>query len=99
MTVEAGSGAGVTAWSLAPQTPTSKLDRMFRPRSVAVIGASPNPSFVSGIFKNLLRYGYTGSVVGRQPRYDAILDAPCYPSILDVPGHARPGGRRGRQSR
>jgi acetyltransferase len=61
------------------------LDRLLRPRSVAVVGASPNPSFVSWILKNLLRYGYPGSVVAVNPRYPRVLDAPCYPSVLEVP--------------
>ena len=65
---------------------SSKLDAMFRPRSVAVVGASQNPSFVSAIFKNLLRYSYDGTVSAVNPRYESILDAPCYPSVLDVPG-------------
>ena len=64
----------------------ARLDAMFRPRSVAVVGASQNPSFVSGIFKNLLRHSYQGSVSGVNPRYESILGAPCYPSVLDVPG-------------
>jgi acetyltransferase len=59
---------------------------MFRPRSVAVVGASQNPSFVSGIFKNLLRHGFQGTVSAVNPRYQEILGAPCYPSVLDVPG-------------
>ena len=50
---------------------------MFRPRSVAVVGASQNPSFVSGIFKNLLRYGYQGTVSAVNTRYESILGAPC----------------------
>lgn len=76
---------GSEASSLGPGDRDLKLDAMFRPRSVAVIGASPNPSFVAGIFKNLLRYGYEGKVAAVNPRYETILDAPCYPSILDVP--------------
>jgi acyl-CoA synthetase (NDP forming) len=67
-------------------THPSPLDRMFRPRSVAVVGASQNPSFVSGIFKNLLRYSYEGTVSAINPRYESILGAPCYGSVLDVPG-------------
>ncbi len=58
---------------------------MFRPRSVAVVGASTNPSFVSGILKNLPRYGYAGSVYAVNPRYDRVLDSPCYPTLLDIP--------------
>src|SRR4051812_35557595 len=67
-------------------THNSQLDAMFRPRSVAVVGASQNPSFVSGIFKNLLRHGFQGSVSAVNPRYQEVLGAPCYPSVLDVPG-------------
>ena len=62
-----------------------KLDPMLRPRSAVVVGASPNPSFVSSIFKNLLRNGFTGNVAAVNPRYESILEAPCYPSVQDVP--------------
>jgi acetyltransferase len=58
---------------------------LLRPRSVVVVGASANPSFVSGILKNLLRNGYAGRVAAVNPRYETIFDAPCYPSVLDVP--------------
>ena len=58
------------------------LDAMFRPRSVAVVGASQNPSFVSGIFKNLLRHGYQGTVSAVNPRYQEVLGRratrPCW---------------------
>src|SRR4051794_27351411 len=64
----------------------SPLDRMFRPRSVAVVGASPNASFVSNILGSLYRYGYPGEVAAVNPRYERVLDAPCYPTVLDVPG-------------
>ena len=62
-----------------------RLDPLLRPRSVVVVGASPNPSFVSSIFKNLLHNGYTGSVAAVNPRYQSVYDAPCFPSVLDVP--------------
>ena len=62
-----------------------RLDPLLRPRSVVVVGASPNPSFVSAIYRNLLRNGFSGRVAAVNPRYDAIGDAPCYPSVLDVP--------------
>jgi acetyltransferase len=56
-----------------------------RPRSVVVVGASANPSFVSAIHRNLLRNGFTGPVAAINPRYESVSDAPCYPSVLDVP--------------
>src|SRR2546423_8435294 len=90
MTVESQSGTDLLPPASSLYSPLatrhSSLDRMFRPRSVAVIGASPNPSFVSGIFKNLRRYSYQGAVYGVNPRYDTIFDTLCVPSVLDVPG-------------
>ena len=62
-----------------------RLDPLLRPRSVVVVGASPNPSFVSSILKNLLTSGYDGRVAAVNPRYATILDGACYPSVLDVP--------------
>ena len=62
-----------------------RLDPLLRPRSVVVVGASPNPSFVSSILKNLLRSGYSGQVAAVNPRYESVLEAPCYPSVLEVP--------------
>lgn len=67
------------------ETEPHRLDPLLRPRSVVVVGASPNPSFVSSILKNLLHNGYAGAVAAINPRYERVDDAPCYPSVLDVP--------------
>jgi acetate---CoA ligase (ADP-forming) len=61
------------------------MDALLRPRSVAVVGASTNPSFVSMALRNLKRYGFTGEVVAINPRYQEVEGAPCYPTLLDVP--------------
>src|SRR5436309_9868223 len=63
-----------------------RLGRVFSARSVAVVGASPNASFVSGILSSLFRYGYAGTIAAVNPRYDRVLDAPCYPTVSAVPG-------------
>ena len=65
---------------------SARLDRLFRPKSVAVVGASTNASFVSSILFSLITYGYAGRISAVNPRYDTVLDVPCYPSVLDVPG-------------
>lgn len=62
-----------------------RLDPLLRGRSAVVVGASPNPSFVSAILRNLLGNGFGGPVAAVNPRYERVLDAPCYPSVLDVP--------------
>jgi len=64
----------------------ARFDRLIRPRSVAVIGASPNASFVTQILTSLFRYGFPGRISAVNPKYDRVLDAPCYPSLTDVPG-------------
>jgi acetyltransferase len=63
------------------------LDPLFRPRSVAVIGAS-NRKLTIGhrIVRNLLDMGFTGPIYPVNPKAEQILDLPAYPSIQEVPG-------------
>ncbi len=63
-----------------------KLDAVFRPDSVAVIGASRTPGKVGHILtKNMIDSGYSGKVVPINPRAEEILGLDCFPSVLDVP--------------
>ncbi|MDD2336846.1 MAG: CoA-binding protein, partial [Geobacteraceae bacterium] len=62
-----------------------ELDHLFFPKSVALIGASPNEEKLGGIaLRNLM--GLKGNVYPVNPRYDEMLGIRCYPSIRDVPG-------------
>ncbi|HAF60739.1 MAG TPA: hypothetical protein DCK95_00245 [Anaerolineaceae bacterium] len=62
------------------------LSSFFEPQSVALIGASSNPSKLSyGILKNISQYGYRGGIYPINPKSNEILGFPCYSSILDVP--------------
>lgn len=62
------------------------IKNFFRPRGVALIGASSDPGKLShGILKNLLSYGYEGKVYPVNPKNESILDLPCYPAITEVP--------------
>lgn len=63
------------------------LERLFSPRSVAVIGASQKAlSIGNAITKNLLKYSYKGPVYPVNPKADEICGLKCYPSVADVPG-------------
>jgi len=63
-----------------------ELDRLFNPRSVAVIGVSPNASaFGSSAVNNLLRNNYPGRVYRINPKYDKIGDDPCFASVSALP--------------
>lgn len=63
------------------------LDPFFKPKSIAVIGATPTPGKVGNIvIENLLGDGYRGRIFLVNPNHKDILSIPCYPTILDCPG-------------
>ncbi|MCX7607810.1 MAG: acetate--CoA ligase family protein [Anaerolineales bacterium] len=60
----------------------------FKPRGIAVIGASADPEKIGhGVLKNLLHpeFGFRGPIYPVNPKASEILGLPCYPSVLDVP--------------
>ena len=62
------------------------LDRLFSPRSVAFIGASPSPEKIAGrSLPILLEHGYPGRVYPVNPKYASLEGLPCYPSVEDLP--------------
>jgi len=62
------------------------LERFFRPKSVAVVGASRDERAVGhAIFRNLISYGYQGRVYPVNPKADELLGRPCSKSISDLP--------------
>lgn len=62
------------------------LDAIFAPRSVAVVGASPNPARLGHqVLKNILVHGYQGAVYPIHPHATEVLEQRAYPSVLDVP--------------
>lgn len=66
---------------------SSPLDSLFRPSSVAVVGASRRPDTIGyQIVDNLLRHGYTGVVYPVNPNAVAIHSIPAYPSVVAIPG-------------
>jgi acetyl coenzyme A synthetase (ADP forming)-like protein len=63
------------------------LDRILRPSSIAVVGASRRPGTIGyQIVDNLLRHGYQGVVYPVNPKARAIHSIPTYPSVMDIPG-------------
>ncbi len=63
------------------------LDALFRPKAVAVIGASSKElSIGNRIIKNLIDFGFKGAVYPINPKADEIRGLKAYPSILDCPG-------------
>ncbi len=66
---------------------THPLEEILHPQSIAVVGASDNPS-ASGynFLYHLLDYGYQGKIYPVNLRYPEILGIKAYPSIRDIPG-------------
>jgi len=63
------------------------LDALFRPRSVAIIGASNNPLSIGHIvMQNLLDHNFQGPIYPVNPKAKFIKSFPAYPSVTDVPG-------------
>ena len=63
------------------------LDAIFRPRSVAVIGASRRPGSIgAAIFKNLLAHGFDGPVYPVNPSAKVVQSVLAWPSISAIPG-------------
>ncbi len=62
------------------------LDAIFRPESVAVIGASDNPGKLGfHVMKSLIQGGYAGRIYPINPGKGEILGIKTYPSLLGFP--------------
>ena len=62
------------------------IARLFRPTSVAVIGASADPTKTSGRpIAYLRKQKFPGAIYPVNPRAEAIDGLPCYPSIAKLP--------------
>ena len=63
------------------------LNKMFKPESVAVIGASNTPGKVGYIIvDNLINDGFEGEIYPVNPKGGEILGKKAYANIADVPG-------------
>jgi acetyl coenzyme A synthetase (ADP forming)-like protein len=61
------------------------MQRIMNPRSVAVIGASPEDGKIgNSVMKNLINGGYQGAIFPIHPKADEILGRKAYPSVLNV---------------
>ena len=62
------------------------LQSFFKPRSVAVIGATDHQGSVGGaLLWNLIRSPFDGTIYPVNPKRPTVLGIKCYPRIADVP--------------
>jgi acyl-CoA synthetase (NDP forming) len=65
-----------------------QLDSIFKPKSVAVIGASNNRRrWGYGTMRSILKSGYRGKLYPIHPSDEIVHGLQAYPSVLDVPGN------------
>lgn len=75
--------------TLLPPATTSgaaSLDRLLRPRSVAIVGASEKPGALgNSVLSNLVRNGFVGEIHLINPKRAEIEGRPCLPSVAALP--------------
>ncbi len=65
----------------------SSLDPLFKPESIAVVGASRRKGTIGHqVVANLLEHGFTGVVYPVNPNARAVHSIPAYPSVIAIPG-------------
>jgi acetyltransferase len=63
-----------------------RLDRIFKPKRIAVIGVTINPNSVGGkVVSNLVGGGFSGVVYPVNPQHEAVLGIHCFPDIRSLP--------------
>jgi acetyltransferase len=62
------------------------LEKLFRPRSVAVIGATNRPGAIGNIvMHNILQGDFQGPVLPVNPKYEAVAGVLAYPDVASLP--------------
>ena len=63
-----------------------KLNNIFNPERIALIGVTSNPNSVSGkVLSNLVSGGYRGVVYPVNPDNEAVMGIPCFPDLKSLP--------------
>ena len=71
----------------SPEAILGAMNRIMRPRAVAVIGASAGAGKIgNSVMRNLIDGGYQGDIHPIHPKADVILGRKCYASVTAVPG-------------
>ncbi|MDW8011051.1 MAG: CoA-binding protein [Sulfolobales archaeon] len=65
----------------------SNLKDLFNPRGIAVVGASRDPTKIGHIIlKNIVEYGYRGSIYPVNPSVSDVMGLKSYPAVSTVSG-------------
>jgi len=65
----------------------SSIDALFNPASIAVVGASQREESIGQrVIRNLVRFGFQGSVYPVHPTNAEVAGLACHKSLSDIPG-------------
>jgi acetyltransferase len=65
---------------------TEQLDKLMRPTSIAIVGASTTPGKIGyTVVEKIIQGGYQGNVYPINPNAAEILGLKCYPNITTLP--------------
>lgn len=67
------------------QTATHRIERLFWPESVAIVGASRNVNMGTDILNAVRKGTFQGKIGAVNPRYQQIYGVPCFPSVKAIP--------------
>jgi acetate---CoA ligase (ADP-forming) len=63
-----------------------QIDSLFKPRSIAIIGASGDLTRIGGLpIKFLRQHGFSGKIFPVNPKYRDIAGLACFPALADIP--------------
>lgn len=63
-----------------------KLNSIFKPKRIALIGVPADPNSVGGLtLRNLVGGGFRGVVYPVNPKHEAVLGISCFPSVKSLP--------------
>src|SRR3972149_3062909 len=70
-----------------PSSPVPhSLDAIFRPRSIAVIGASRDRTSIGReILHNLIEYEFPGPIFPVNPKATSVHSLKCFPDVASIP--------------
>src|SRR5437870_1973886 len=76
----------ISAHDILHQMSSHPLDAIFKPKVIAVVGATENPGSVGRtVFQNLGRGGFEGVVYPINPKRSSVLCVKTYPNLSAVP--------------
>jgi len=63
-----------------------RIERLFYPKGIAIVGASERARYAVSLIQNLLRFGFSREkIFPVNPRYEKVFGLPCYPRVSEIP--------------